>query len=82
MQFDSLNEFFAMGGHGLYVWLAYGATFLVLVGVVVVLKIRRAQLLRALRWQYMAQQDAAQDGLENAAGVEANAPPNEIQREN
>ncbi len=26
MQFDSLAEFFAMGGHGLYVWLAYGAT--------------------------------------------------------
>ena len=28
MQFDSLAEFIAMGGHGLYVWLAYGATLL------------------------------------------------------
>jgi len=32
VQFDSLTEFFAMGGHALYVWLAYGATALVLVG--------------------------------------------------
>ena len=25
-----VNEFFAMGGHGLYVWLAYGLSFAVL----------------------------------------------------
>ena len=30
MAFDSLADFFAMGGHALYVWLAYGATYLVL----------------------------------------------------
>ncbi len=30
MMFHSLSEFFAMGGHGFYVWLAYGATVLVL----------------------------------------------------
>ena len=29
MSFDSLSEFFAMGGHGLYVWLSYGAALLV-----------------------------------------------------
>ncbi len=28
--FDSFAEFLHMGGHGLYVWLAYGATYLVL----------------------------------------------------
>ncbi len=27
MQFDSLTEFFNMGGYGFYVWLAYGVTF-------------------------------------------------------
>ncbi|WP_076416808.1 heme exporter protein CcmD [Shewanella sp. UCD-KL12] len=27
MQFDSLSEFFNMGGYGFYVWLAYGVTF-------------------------------------------------------
>ena len=31
MAFESITEFFAMGGHGLYVWLSYavaGAVFL------------------------------------------------------
>ncbi len=28
--FDSVAEFVQMGGHGLYVWLAYGVTYLVL----------------------------------------------------
>ena len=31
MSFGSLAEFLAMGGHGLYVWLSYGATLLVVV---------------------------------------------------
>jgi len=30
MYFDSLNEFLAMGGHGLYVWMSYGLFVLVL----------------------------------------------------
>ncbi|MCK3655579.1 heme exporter protein CcmD [Pasteurellaceae bacterium Macca] len=28
-QFDSLSQFFAMGGYGFYVWLSYGLTFAV-----------------------------------------------------
>lgn len=31
MSFGSLPEFLAMGGHGLYVWLSYGAALLVVV---------------------------------------------------
>lgn len=31
-QFADINEFLGMGGHGVYVWLAYGATLLVLAG--------------------------------------------------
>lgn len=27
-QFNSVGEFFAMGGYGFYVWLSYGITFL------------------------------------------------------
>lgn len=27
--FGSLQEFFAMGGHGLYVWLSYGAAAII-----------------------------------------------------
>lgn len=26
-QFNSISDFFAMGGYGFYVWLAYGITF-------------------------------------------------------
>ncbi|RTR25859.1 heme exporter protein CcmD [Shewanella atlantica] len=35
MQFDSLADFFNMGGYAFYVWLAYGVTFLSL-GILVV----------------------------------------------
>lgn len=31
MHFSSVSEFLAMGGHGLYVWLAYGV-FLTVIG--------------------------------------------------
>ncbi|QIM62628.1 heme exporter protein CcmD [Pasteurellaceae bacterium Orientalotternb1] len=27
-QFESISDFFAMGGYGFFVWLAYGITFL------------------------------------------------------
>lgn len=27
MQFDSISDFFHMGGYAFYVWLAYGVTF-------------------------------------------------------
>lgn len=30
MRFDTLQEFLTMGGHGVYIWLAYGITLLVL----------------------------------------------------
>jgi heme exporter protein D len=40
MSFGSLGEFLGMGGHGLYVWLAYGAAVIVVVANVV--SVRRA----------------------------------------
>lgn len=30
MAFAGFSEFLAMGGHGLYVWMSYGATYLVI----------------------------------------------------
>lgn len=27
-QFESISDFFAMGGYGFYVWLSYGITFI------------------------------------------------------
>jgi heme exporter protein D len=41
MSFDSVGDFLAMGGHGLYVWLAYGAAAGVIA--VNVLALRRAR---------------------------------------
>lgn len=32
MQFDTLSEFWAMGGYGFYVWLSYGVGALLLIG--------------------------------------------------
>lgn len=32
MQFASLSEFFSMGGYGFFVWLAFGVSFAVLIG--------------------------------------------------
>lgn len=35
MQFDSISDFFHMGGYAFYVWLAYGVTFACLLGLVI-----------------------------------------------
>lgn len=35
MAFNSISAFFAMGGYGFYVWLAYGLTFLALILLVI-----------------------------------------------
>ena len=48
MSFDSFSEFLAMGGHGLYVWLCYGAGFIVLSLNYVLPAMRRKSLLREL----------------------------------
>ncbi|WP_462157690.1 heme exporter protein CcmD [Pseudoalteromonas sp. GB56] len=32
MQFDSLSDFFAMGGYAFYVWLSFGSCALILIG--------------------------------------------------
>jgi len=50
MQFDSVSEFLAMGGHGLYVWLAYGSTFAVLLVNVLLLRQARLRQWQRLRW--------------------------------
>ena len=48
-QFHSLAEFFAMGGHGVYVWAVYGVAALVM-GALVVRPLRRhARTLAAVR---------------------------------
>ena len=48
-QFHSITEFLTMGGHGTYVWSAYGMALLVLVGLVAQPLRRRRAVLEAVR---------------------------------
>jgi heme exporter protein D len=45
MFFDSFTEFLAMGKHGLYVWLCYGITALVIVANVIAPMRQRKKLI-------------------------------------
>ena len=47
----SVTEFFAMGGHGFYVWLCYGVSLVVVVANVVSVRGRHRRLLRELASQ-------------------------------
>ncbi|HQQ62468.1 MAG TPA: heme exporter protein CcmD [Pseudomonadales bacterium] len=44
MYFDSLHDLFWMNGHGIYVWSAYAAGFIVLAALVIQPLARHAQL--------------------------------------
>ncbi|PTO62048.1 heme exporter protein CcmD [Vibrio splendidus] len=44
MYFESLNDFFAMGGYASYVWSAFGITFLAMI-ILLVLSVRRGKQL-------------------------------------
>lgn len=46
MEFSTLSEFIAMGGHGPYVWLSYGLTALIIVFNVVQPMLRRRRLMK------------------------------------
>ena len=46
MEFNSLAEFIAMGRHGLYVWLSYGLTALIVTYYVMQPALQRRRLLK------------------------------------
>lgn len=48
VSFDSFADFIAMGGHGFYVWFSYGASMLVVVANVVVVRRSRLRYIREL----------------------------------
>lgn len=49
MHWNSLNEFFHMGGYALYVWGSFGATLLAMLTEPILIRKRRAEILRNLR---------------------------------
>lgn len=48
MAFNSLADFFAMGGYGFYVWLAYGISFLGLFVLIINTLVKRKKILKAV----------------------------------
>lgn len=49
MSFSSFGEFLAMGGHGLYVWLSYGAALIIVLYNVVSVQVRQRRFFRQAR---------------------------------
>jgi len=45
VSFNSVSEFLAMGGHGLYVWLSYGLGLVVVTANLILPKLSRNRLL-------------------------------------
>ena len=46
MAFDNLQQFIAMGGYGLYVWLSIGVTLVGIIGIALSNVLERRQLVR------------------------------------
>ncbi len=55
MHWNSVSDFFAMGGYALYVWGSFGLTAAVVVGEVLLLRARRKTILRDLRNQLLTE---------------------------
>jgi heme exporter protein D len=64
MSFGSIGEFLAMGGHGLYVWLAYGSAVVVVVANVLSVRFARRRFFRQAR--ALARRNAARTGQNDA----------------
>ena len=51
MSFTSVTDFIQMGGHGLYVWMAYGAGVIVLTYNLVAPQMKKSALIKRLSQQ-------------------------------
>jgi heme exporter protein D len=58
MQWNSVSEFFAMGGYAFYVWGSFGATALVVVAEIFLLRSQRKELLEHLRNELLSERAA------------------------
>ncbi|MFW6093577.1 MAG: heme exporter protein CcmD [Pseudomonadota bacterium] len=62
MSFSSFGEFLAMGEHGLYVWLSYGAALIIVVYNVVSVRLRLRRFFDEARAQQRRRQGAEAPG--------------------
>ncbi len=49
MQFSTFSDFIAMGGHGFYVWLSYGISFLLLALLIIHSKRKNNSIIQQIR---------------------------------
>lgn len=57
MHWNSVSEFFAMGGYALYVWGSFGLTLIVVVIEMLMVRSQRKENLRNLRRELLSDQD-------------------------
>ncbi len=55
MQWNSVSEFFAMGGYAFYVWGSFGLTAAIVAGEVLLLRAHRKTVLRNLRAELLSE---------------------------
>ncbi|MCE9789818.1 heme exporter protein CcmD [Shewanella chilikensis] len=61
MQFQSLTEFFNMGGYAFYVWLAYGVTFVSLSLLILVSSMKKRRVLQEIASKVQREERLAQN---------------------
>ena len=59
MQWNSVSEFFAMGGYAFYVWGSFGLTAVVVLGETLLLRRQRKNILRNLRNEILSERSAS-----------------------
>jgi len=59
MHWNSVSEFFAMGGYAFYVWGSFGLTALVALGEVLLLRGQRQELLKHLRSELLTERSSS-----------------------
>lgn len=57
MQWNSVSEFFAMGGYAFYVWGSFGLTAVVVAGEMLLLRAQRKNILRELRSELLSERN-------------------------
>jgi heme exporter protein D len=59
MHWNSVGEFFAMGGYAFYVWGSFGLTAAVVVGETLLLRSQRRNILRNLRSELLSERSVS-----------------------
>ena len=74
MMFESINDALHMQGHGFYVWLSYGITWLTMISLIVLPLRKKAAVLREIAQRDKAEQLAARkkQNPSNSAMKESN----------